>query len=547
MKKLITPILIVISFASFAQNIKVSGFDTTSGRPGFIYTLKPTNYLYPFRLVNDTTVGTWRYLSTVKIAWPGTLFSTPTTSTFGDTTATLTPALANQAPYTIFGNNAGSSGTPGFFTNKFSDSLRRLPGSLVVERQVNGVWIAQFTDSSGGGGGGGAGWALAGNSITAGTDFFGTINNASIRFRTNNTEVGIMDSTGKFGWGTMTPTSKFHFVANDNPTNGTTTNGVPAANYFLLENTRPATTTVMQSPPPLVMKGQGWRTGNNTSTQVSFRLMVYPYSAGTANAYFAIEDSLDNATGWTQRLVVDNRLSAITTPFSIQSSANGGQNKFNGYIDMYNASVYQYIRFAGIGTASNAIIGHDYNTGDLKFRTGGASSLSTGSDAMTIKQTTGNILLNTATDNGDAALDMGSVYRGFMPTRVTTAQRDSINLTITSFTVVNGGTGYTSGPFVTPSGASTYGVIAGVAGTVTRSGGVITAVAVSSGGSYFGTPTVAVTGGGGSGAVITANMTQVLRPGLQIFCTDCTPDNYATNPHLGVPQTWNGYSWINAY
>lgn len=545
---------IVTSFAAlsqpFSQNgsIKVSGFDSTTGRPGFIYTLKPTNYLYPFKLVNDSTVGIWRYLSTVKIAWPGTLFSTPTTSTFADTTATLTPVLATQSPYTLFGNNTSGTSTPTFFVNNFSDSLRRQAGSLVVERRVNGVWIPQYTDSSGGGVGG-AGWALAGNSITAGTDFFGTINNASIRFRTNNTEVGIMDSTGKFGWGTMTPRSKFHLVSNNLPfaAYANPSASAPVSSGMMLENTTPGTASIVQSSPPLIFKTQAYNTSLSSSKQVSFRLITYGVSAGGVAANFSIEDSLDNAASWTTKFKIDNQISAITTPFAFQSSLAGGDNKFNGYIDMYNNGIYQYIRFAGLGTASNAIIGHDYTTGDLKFRTGGAISLTTGSDAMNIKQTTGNILLNTSTDNGDAALDIGSVYRGFMKPRVTTAQRDSMNLQIASFTVVDGGKDYATGPSIAISGSTTYGVIPGTVGTITRVGNAITAVAVFAPGSYNFTPTITVTGGGGSGAVIVANMTQVLRPGLEIFCTDCTPDNYATNPHLGVTQTWNGYSWINAY
>lgn len=40
-------------------------------------------------------------------------------------------------------------------------------------------------------------WSTAGNSITAGTDFFGTTNNTSIRFRTNNTVKAVLDSIGR--------------------------------------------------------------------------------------------------------------------------------------------------------------------------------------------------------------------------------------------------------------------------------------------------------------------------------------------------------------
>jgi len=57
------------------------------------------------------------------------------------------------------------------------------------------------------GGGGGSGWSLTGNA-SAVTDFLGTTNNRTMRFRTNNTERMVIDSVGNVGIGTATPTFK---------------------------------------------------------------------------------------------------------------------------------------------------------------------------------------------------------------------------------------------------------------------------------------------------------------------------------------------------
>ena len=53
----------------------------------------------------------------------------------------------------------------------------------------------------------GGGWGLSGNSITAGTDFLGTTNNAAMRFKTNNVEVAKLDSLGArlFLYGGLNP------------------------------------------------------------------------------------------------------------------------------------------------------------------------------------------------------------------------------------------------------------------------------------------------------------------------------------------------------
>jgi|GEM_PF-2221922 len=54
-------------------------------------------------------------------------------------------------------------------------------------------------------------WSITGNAgTTAASDFLGTTDNISLRFRTNNTQMMIIDSLGNVGIGIRTPASKLH-------------------------------------------------------------------------------------------------------------------------------------------------------------------------------------------------------------------------------------------------------------------------------------------------------------------------------------------------
>ncbi|MGG9970952.1 hypothetical protein ACQ33O_04080 [Ferruginibacter sp. SUN002] len=66
-------------------------------------------------------------------------------------------------------------------------------------------WVSLFSNNSV--------WGLLGNSgINSGSQFLGTTNNASLRFRTNNTERMVLDSNGRIGFG-IAPTAVLHLKA----------------------------------------------------------------------------------------------------------------------------------------------------------------------------------------------------------------------------------------------------------------------------------------------------------------------------------------------
>ena len=144
--------------------------------------------------------------------------------------------------------------------------------------------------------------------------------------------------------------------------------------------------------------------------------------------------------------------------------------------------------------------------------------------------------------------------QGFLPPILTKSIRDSIGYTVSSITVTNGGSGYTSAPSVTnnqtylnPSAPVTNGVLSWggsfLMGTVTISGGAVTAVAVNQGGYFNGAVKINFVGGGGTGAAATATMSRLLPDGLTIYCSDCI----ATDSSTGVLQTWQASTstWKN--
>jgi len=57
MKHILYLLFVLISFGGFSQNIKVVGPDTTTGRPGYLFTLRPQYLQSPLYAVNDSTSG----------------------------------------------------------------------------------------------------------------------------------------------------------------------------------------------------------------------------------------------------------------------------------------------------------------------------------------------------------------------------------------------------------------------------------------------------------------------------------------------------------
>ncbi len=105
----------------------------------------------------------------------------------GDITTILGAATSLQVYNTATAGVAPNNVTPGFY-------------------YWNGTkWVSLS------GGSGGKDWSLLGNAgTTSAANFLGTIDNVSLRFRTNNTEYMVIDSLGSIGIGIAAPTARLH-------------------------------------------------------------------------------------------------------------------------------------------------------------------------------------------------------------------------------------------------------------------------------------------------------------------------------------------------
>jgi hypothetical protein len=109
------------------------------------------------------------------------------------------------------------STTQGFLMPRMDSTQRNAIATPATGLQIYNTNTNAFNYYNGtawtaiGGGGGGSGWGLTGNA-SAVTDFLGTTNNRTMRFRTNNVERMVIDSTGKIGIGTATPSQQLHIL-----------------------------------------------------------------------------------------------------------------------------------------------------------------------------------------------------------------------------------------------------------------------------------------------------------------------------------------------
>ena len=112
----------------------------------------------------------------------------------------------------------------GRLTGKLTIGAITLPNTDGSANQVlstNGSGTVSWTTPAA------AGWGLTGNSISATGNFLGTTSNNSLRIRTNNVERLTVDSTGKVGIGTPTPTATLSVAGTTIlGTNGTALNAI---------------------------------------------------------------------------------------------------------------------------------------------------------------------------------------------------------------------------------------------------------------------------------------------------------------------------------
>ena len=288
---------------------------------------------------------------------------------------------------------------------------------------------------------------------------------------------------------------------------GINTNQFPSR--FIVESGKITTGTLKDSSGVMVSNNDSSTTGGNVSPPIVLRVFQ------KNNSTLAMTDTRVRI-----RAEALDATSAANPKFLVELSKDGGTT--------YSSAFY----YNGIFNVVGAIVASANLSATY-------SNFSVSVTAPSAILTTNAVIGASSKTDNSSILELHSTTQGLSDVNMTMAQRDAISTTITSVTVTNGGSGYTSAPTVNGIGVKYS--FAGLTASV--SGGVLTSIAVNSGGSYVGTPTISITGGGGSGATATATVTQVLSKGLKIFCTDCT----ATDSSTGVTQIWSGSSWKNLW
>ncbi|HMO62549.1 MAG TPA: hypothetical protein PKC39_15550 [Ferruginibacter sp.] len=178
-------------------------------------------------------------------------------------------------------------------------------------------------------------WGLTGNSITGGSHFIGTTNNTGLRFRTNNAERMLIDSTGFVGINTTVPGAFLHITKDNIGVSQTNANGI------FLQNNTPATSTLQQYSPAIVLANSSWTTNGSGSAQSQIL-------------------RIDNAP-------VQKTISTTYPKFRIQSSVNGASfaDLFSvGGTQTGNTAIYlalQGVNILDVGGGFNDLIANSTN------------------------------------------------------------------------------------------------------------------------------------------------------------------------------------------
>jgi hypothetical protein len=241
------------------------------------------------------------------------------------------------------------------------------------------------------------------------------------------------NGTGKVGVNTATEYAKFQVTANTAttiPALGTTNDSAAfaistqASTYGLLSGVQSTGNVWMQAQRftgaadafNLLLQPSGGNVLIGTATDAGFRLDVN----GTARVQdnLTVSKNQNNSTG----------ISVSNTTSGSLSSANFVATSSNGFlfVGKTSATYTTYKQIVGNdtsiynATSGNISILNDFASGAIKMAAGGSST------AQATLFSTGNFAIGTTTDVASSILTMNSTTKGFLPPRMTAAQRTAI-------------------------------------------------------------------------------------------------------------------------
>jgi hypothetical protein len=513
MRKLLSILFALISFASFGQTVRVlQGYDAATLRPGTIYrdTLialpyTPGKYITGYATVGSQPDSVRGYFSgtTNRIAYN----STTGVFDIGSDVVTLlgTQSLTNKTLISPIFNTSSTSGY---------------------------VWTATNTTGAGGwaaasgGGGGGIGdsinfWPLTGKSIAAGGSFLGTTNNTSLRFRTNNTEVAAFDSTGylnlKGGTIGASPIAQLQFTGNYYNSSGT-----------------PKVTHISFSSISTI----GMGLSSNSTDYIAGTNNGHRFYANPALTALMILDANGNITLASETKTISAHKLLKASTVSTLAVANsylhlGGTEDGAGSLKAISFG-YGGITNYPVGIVYAQEVAQGSNYGNLRIYTRpNTQDIAPTERARWDKD--GRYMVGTTTPDTSSIVDFASTTKGFSCPRMTTTQRNALIRNIAG--TISGGSGYTATnqqPLALTGGTGT-----GATASVNVTGGIVTSVFISNPGSgYIVGDVLSASANLGSGTGFTYTLTTVNPPNEGCTVYDLT---------LHKLYTYDGTIWQAAW
>jgi hypothetical protein len=268
-----------------------------------------------------------------------------------------------------------------------------------------------------GGGGGGSGWGLTGNA-SAVTDFLGTTNNRTMRFRTNNVERMVIDSVGTVrvtndavingmtvgrGTGNYSGNTALGFQTLFSNTSGTATDNTAIGYTAMRANTTGGQNSAF---------GQGALYSNTTGLgNMAFgREALYFNTTGNQNIGIGVGALYFGGTNTTA-------IGAYSGYFTQQ--VDGDDNFINNTGANSGLYIGANIKTLNVSQTNEIIIGND----GLGL---GSNTTVIGNSSTTTTALKGNVLVGTQTSDATAALNVSSTSSGVLIPRMTTSQRNVI-------------------------------------------------------------------------------------------------------------------------
>ncbi len=321
-------------------------------------------------------------------------------------------------------------------------------GALLAPQWQNGSTLAGTLNN--------VSWSLLGNSGTnPNTNFLGTTDNKSLRFRTNNTQKMIVDSMGNVGIGTSTPNRLLHLKSNyslvmegtisswllGSSNTGDDFNiwddglGAGIANVFRIDNARNIITSLnggsvgigTASPTSKLHVENGTFTQRQT-TDVSHSLLQFNTASnrgwqtyhlastdGTPNGYML--EYFDGST-WNRRMTIDqngNMGIGVSVP-TAKLQVDGGNSSSLGifysnntslsYVDIYNDNVSSGLVGSNLRLISKNVAGTGYGLVDMvKYKNGLFAIMNSETDpAASIGFGINNVQIQTITSAGNVGI-----------------------------------------------------------------------------------------------------------------------------------------------